>query len=58
MFGLPLEFVIFGIVLVAISLYQRYALAIAAAGLAALVLFRLIAGFTLSSVAPRQFILA
>jgi Na+/H+ antiporter NhaD/arsenite permease-like protein len=40
----PLEFLILGIVLVGVSLYQRFALAIAAAGLAALVLFKLAAG--------------
>jgi len=44
MFGIPLEFVIFGIVLIAISIYQRFALPVAAAGLAVLVLFRLAAG--------------
>ena len=44
MFGIPLEFIVFGIVLIAISVYQRFALAIAVAGLAALILLRLLGG--------------
>ena len=44
MFGIPLEFIVFGIVLVAVSIYQRLALSIAVAGLAALVLLRLATG--------------
>jgi Na+/H+ antiporter NhaD/arsenite permease-like protein len=41
LFGIPLEFILFGVTLVGVALFHRHVLAVALAGLAAIVLYKL-----------------